>query len=101
MKFAYLAAVSVAVIAQAASAQSIPQSVTNQKVTLKDVNYQPIGYPTEVTLANGVRWSFTPGSTGATVGGRVVDPKALTVGMTCVLNGTKAQWGNTIRTLAC
>jgi hypothetical protein len=108
-KFSYLAAASVAIIAQAASAQvpAKPMSVkiTNQAVTLKVVTPRTAAAAASVTLANGVVWSFdnsgNVASAGATVAGVAVAPGKLTAGMSCVLNGTRTPVVNIIATLAC
>lgn len=111
-KFAYFAAVSVVLIAQAASAQNkpipsqIPGSkygpVAGQAVTLTAVSAKPTA---SVTLADGKVWQFSPSlkgaSKGATVAGVAVDPSKLTVGMSCVLKGTRTPLVNAIETLAC
>lgn len=107
-KFAYFAAVSVVLIAQAASAQNkpipsqIPGSkygpVAGQAVTLTAVSGKPTA---SVTLADGKVWHFLPSLKGATVAGVAVDPSKLTVGMSCVLKGTRTPLVNSIDTLAC
>ena len=102
--FSYLAAVSVVVLAQAASAQVSPagEKITNQAVTLKVITPRSATAAASVTLANGVVWSFDgSGNVGATVAGVSVIPGKLTAGMSCVLNGTRTPTGNTIDTLAC
>jgi len=105
--FAYLAAVSVVVLAQAASAQVSPagEKITNQAVTLKVITPRSATAAASVTLANGVVWSFDGSgnvtSAGATVAGVTVAPGKLTAGMSCVLNGNRTPTGNTIATLAC
>ena len=112
MKFAYFATVSVAVIAQAASAQvptklpgAKPTPVVNQAVTLKAVTGRSATAAASVTLANGMVWSFdgsgNVASAGATVAGVAVAPGKLTAGMSCVLNGTRTPTGNIIASLAC
>ncbi|OYZ14373.1 MAG: hypothetical protein B7Y35_11505 [Sphingomonadales bacterium 28-64-96] len=111
-KFAYFAAVSVVIIAQAASAQDKPKpsqipgskfgTVFNQAVTLTAVSAKPTA---SVTLADGKVWQFSPSlkgaKKGATVAGLAVDPSKLTVGMSCVLNGSRTGLVNAIETLAC
>jgi hypothetical protein len=113
MKFAYLAAVSVAIIAQAASAQQATPKpmplggapIANQAVTLKAVTGRSAKVAASVTLENGMVWSFNFSSNvavnGATVAGVAVAPDKLTAGMSCVLNGTRNSRGNYIDTLAC
>ena len=102
MKFAYFAAVSVAVIAQAASAQTV---IANQAVTLKAVTISRGGTTASVTLTDGMVWSFDAprniSSDGATVAGVPVHPSKLTAGLSCVLNGTKRGLFNVITKLAC
>jgi len=109
-KFAYLAAVSVALIAQAASAQVTAKptaavKIANQAVTLKAVTGRSATAAASVTLANGMVWSFdgsgNVASAGATVAGVAVAPGKLTAGMSCVLNGTRTPTGNIIASLAC
>ncbi len=110
-KFAYLAAVSVALIAQAASAQLTARpptaavKIANQGVILKAVTGRSATAAASVTLANGMVWSFdgsgNVASAGATVGGVAVAPGKLTAGMACILNGTRTPTGNIIASLAC
>ena len=74
-KFAYFAAVSVAVIAQAASAQAPKEQgdAKNQVVTLKRVNDSPVR--PSVILQNGAVWYFRHATVdGATISGRAVKP---------------------------
>ncbi|OYX76601.1 MAG: hypothetical protein B7Y82_13160 [Sphingomonadales bacterium 32-65-25] len=111
-KFAYFAAVSVVIIAQAASAQDKPEQsqipvskpgpAIDRAVTLTAVSAKPTP---KVTLADGKVWQFSPGPKGtykgATVAGIAVDPSKLTVGMSCVLNGSQKASVNVIVTLAC
>jgi hypothetical protein len=105
--FVYFAAVSVAVIAQAASAQTT--QITNQAVTLKAVTPRTqtkLGtVAATVTVANGTVWSFGGNgdiaAAGATKAGAPVAPGTLTAGMSCVLTGTRSASGNTITKLAC
>jgi hypothetical protein len=88
--------------------------VTNQAVTLSVVTpaaAPPAGAktgatPAEVTLLNGVVWSFNGSgniaSAGATLNGVAVAPAKLAAGMKCTLNGTRqTPTGNIITTLAC
>jgi hypothetical protein len=102
MKFAYFAAVSVVVIAQAASAQTV---IANQAVTLKAVTISRGGTTVSVTLTDGMVWSFDAprniSSDGATVAGVAVAPNALKKGMKCVLNGIATPSRNIITSLAC
>lgn len=118
-KFAYFAAVSVVVLAQAASAQvptkpllGVPPNqlpvitkVVNQAVTLLAVTPRSATAAVSVTVAKWTVWSFNGSgdiaSAGATVAGVAVGPGKLTAGMSCVLNGTRAPGRNTIATLAC
>jgi hypothetical protein len=101
--FVYFAAVSVAVIAQAASAQTT--QIANQTVTLKAVTPRTPTKAATVTVANGTVWSFGGNgdiaAAGATKAGAPVAPGTLTAGMTCVLTGTRSASGNTITKLAC
>ena len=102
-KFAYFAALSVVIIAQAGPAQAgsgkpiINEgwSGSNRPVTLKEVT---LSTPTAATviLSNGERWSFRASSV-ATVAGIKVSPSALKVGMNCIMSGV----GEVIHTLAC
>ena len=79
--FAYFAAISVAVIAQAASALVIRKpvvyvNVANQAVTLKVITPRSTAAAASVTLENGVVWSFNGsgdiGTPNATVAGVMV-----------------------------
>ncbi len=102
MKFAYFAAVSVAVIAQAASAQAPkePGDAKNQVVTLKSVHNST--ERSSVILQNGAAWYWRHATVeGATISGRAVKPAELKQGMRCVLNGARIEAGNFIGTLAC
>lgn len=105
-KFGYFAAVSVVVLAQAASAQvatSPAQSatpVTNEAVTLKAVTPRSATAAASVTITSGTVWSFD-GSGGARVNGVAVQPGKLTEGMRCSLSGWKTITKNTIDTIAC
>ena len=113
MKFAYFAAVSVAVIAQAAAAQTAapqivkpplessgqqkPEPVTNANVVIKSVT------GTKMTLPDGTDWRLTnTHKMAVTIGELGVPLASLKPGMRCVLNGTRAPSGkNTMDTLAC
>jgi len=80
--------------------------VTNQAVTLSAVAIKTATTPAQVTLLNGVVWSFNgsgnAASAGATLNGVVVAPAKLAAGMKCTLNGTRqTPTGNIIKTLAC
>jgi hypothetical protein len=121
MKFAYFAAVSVVVIAQAASAQvpatgrSNPlagsallasKKLTNQAMTI--MNVYPTNsvylFPGPKATYGGGEWSFRSedsASAGATVAGVAVAPNALKKGMKCVLDGTVTPGLNIITKLAC
>ena len=112
-KLAYFAAVSLVVIAQAASAQTItkpgmPSTGTpiTKNGTIKVVTPRTASAGASVTMANGLVWLFNGSgniaSAGATVAGVAVAPGALKAGMNCVLTGTQgAPTGNLIKTLAC
>ena len=109
MKFVYFATVSVAVIAQAASAQVPPMNspITNQAVTIRVVTPKnAFNAPASVTLSDGVVWKFDVPNTNVvsvvTVAGVKTPPGKLTAGMSCVLNGTqKTINGNLVTSLAC
>lgn len=103
MKFAYFAAVSVAFIAQAASAQHILSGVpyVNHPVTLTAVT------PTSVTTEKGTVWLLTgpAGPADVYVFRRKAQPNELKVGFKCSLTGTaplpRSSSKATITSLAC
>jgi len=115
MKFSYFAAVSVVVIAQAASAQVpamgrlVPppsKKITNQAMTINNVytTNSVFLFPGPNATHGGGEWSFGSGdsaSAGATVAGVAVAPNALKKGMKCVLNGIATPSRNIITSLAC
>ncbi len=118
MKFAYFAAVSVAVIAQAASAQprkylqspttlpptaaGVPgQVVTNQhrKGTIRAVDTG--SRPSKVTLMDGTVWTLPDVAKNLTVAGVVVAPGALKAGMRCDFIGHRSSTSSYMGSLDC
>jgi hypothetical protein len=114
-KFAYFAAASFLVIAQAASAKPGPgpttlpstsqgqpgQVVTNVRRTVIIRAVDTGSLPGKATLTDGTVWTLPGIPNNLTVAGVVVAPGALKAGMRCVMIGHRSSTSDYMGNLAC
>jgi hypothetical protein len=97
--FGYLAAVSVAVIAQAASAQPAIVAAQSTTATISQISTAPAEMKL-VKMSDGKSFYVSPSKSRVTISGAVSKVTSLAVGMNCTYSYTTS-YGNVMPSMAC